>query len=180
MARQHWSVIFEAAFWAAIAVVAFVFSYEFDGVIPEYKYGATGWPRVLVYAIVFFASVQTILSLLQLRTKGTIDQLEEEHVDIDSKESGPSVHLKRLANFSLPFVYLFLIPKMGFYILTPFFIAGYMVLFGEKRWFMVIGLTLVFYTLAMIVFLKLLFVPFPVGNWPGFYDINSYFVSIFK
>jgi hypothetical protein len=26
----------------------------------------------------------------------------------------------------------------------------------------------------------LLFVPLPVGNWPGFYEVNSLFVSFIK
>ena len=178
--HQFWYVIFEASFWATIAVVAFAFSYTFDGVIPEYRYGATGWPRALVFSIALFASIQTIWSLLQLHRKGTIGQSEEQYVDLASKATGTIVHLKRLANFSLPFLYLFLMPRMGFYILTPFFIAGYMMLLGEKRLLTVIGMTLLFYSLAIIIFVKLLFVPFPVGNWSGFYDISTYFVSILK
>ena len=173
-------IILEAVFWATTAVVAFVFSYEFNGVIPEYRYGATGWPRFLIYAIAVFAFAQTLWSLLELHQKGTVDVCKEEHVDATSGVSGPMVHVKRLANFGLALVYLFLIPKMGFYILTPFFIAGYMMLLGERRWLIVVAATVGFYALAMIVFLKLLFVPFPVGNWPGFYEINTYFVSIFK
>ncbi len=173
-------MIFEAIFWATLAAVAFAFSYQFDDVIPEYRYGAIGWPRVLVLAVVLFASIQTIWSLLQLHKKGTIGQIEEQYVDLTSKATGTIVHLKRLANFSLPFLYLFLMPRMGFYILTPFFIAGYMMLLGEKRLLIVVGTTLLFYSLAIIIFVKLLYVPFPVGNWPGFYDINTYFVSILK
>jgi hypothetical protein len=69
---------------------------------------------------------------------------------------------------------------MGFYIITPLLIAGYMMLLGERRLVHLLGTTLFIYALTIGIFLKLLFVPLPVGNWPGFYNINSLFVSLIK
>jgi hypothetical protein len=71
-------------------------------------------------------------------------------------------------------------PRAGFYIVTPLFIGGYMALLGERRWVHLVGTTILIYVLSLIVFTRLLYVPLPVGTWPGFYDINSFFVALIK
>lgn len=174
--------IFEAAIWAVITGVAFALTYQFNEPLPQYRYGAAGWPRVIIFGIAFFALLQTMWNLFYPERKGRImmGQVEEQISDLPSEATGNMVHLKRLGTFGVPLVYLFLMPRMGFYILTPFFIAGYMMLLGERRLVHLVGTTLFIYALTIVIFLELLFVPLPVGNWPGFYDINSLLVSLIK
>jgi hypothetical protein len=45
---------------------------------------------------------------------------------------------------------------------------------------MVLGTTLLIYGATILIFVALLFVALPVGNWPGFYELNAFFVSLFK
>lgn len=94
--------------------------------------------------------------------------------------TGGAVHLKRAATFGVPLAYLFLMPRMGFYVITPLFLIGYMILLGERRFRVLLGTTLLIYGLTILIFTALLFVPLPVGNWPGFYEVNALFVSLFK
>jgi hypothetical protein len=178
---KHKDIILETGIWAVIAGVAFALTFQFNEPLQQYRYGAAGWPRVIIYSIVFFALIQAIWSLFQSRSKGIImGEFEEQVSDLPSKARGIIVHVKHLATFAVPLLYLFLLPRMGFFILTPFFIAGYMMLLGERRMLHLVGTTILIYALTILIFVELLFVPLPVGNWPGFYDINSFFVSLIK
>ena len=174
------STISEAGIWAVITGVAFGLTFQFNEPLQQYRYGAAGWPRIVIFGIAFFALIQAIWSLFHSGRKGRImGEVEEQTSDLPAA-TGTVVHLKHLATFAIPLLYLFLMPRMGFYTLTPLFIAGYMMLLGERRFVHLFGTTLLIYALTIGIFLKLLFVPLPVGNWPGFYDINSLFVSFIK
>lgn len=176
------AAIFEVGIWAVIAGVAFALTYQFDEPLQQYRYGAAGWPRIIIFGIALFAVIQAILNLAHPERKGTtiMGQVEEGVSALPLEARTTIVHLKHLATFAVPILYLYLMPRMGFYILTPFFIAGYMKLLGERRLVHLVGTTLFIYALNILIFLKLLFVPLPVGNWPGFYHISSLFVSFIK
>jgi len=174
--------ITEGIIWIALACMAYVLTYEFDEPLEQYRYGATGWPRVLIVALAAFAMVQTTLNILKYRGKRGTGQIETP--SSDGSSGGPAtgilVGLKRLGIFAVPLAYLFLMPRIGYYIITPIFLAGYMVLLGERRLIHLIGTTLMIFVLTMVLFTKLLFVPLPIGNWPGFYEMNSLFLSLIK
>ena len=176
------SAIFEGLIWTIIACVAFALTCQFDEPLLQYRYGACGWPRALIIAIFLFAVLQTTLAILRSRRKEITRESEAQITELPSEETptGDSAPLKRLWSFGVPLLYLFLMPRMGFYIVTPLFIAGYMMLLGERRLIHLVGTTLLIFVLSLIIFTILLFVPLPVGTWPGFYDINSLFVSIIK
>ncbi|MGD8984425.1 MAG: tripartite tricarboxylate transporter TctB family protein [Desulfobacteraceae bacterium] len=180
--RKSTSVTVEGLIWITIACVAFVLTYQFNEPLPQYRYGASGWPRTLLLAIAVFAVIQVVWSVFLSRRKGVIAESEghvSESLSTDSSASA-TTYLKRVGAFVIPLLYLFLMPRAGFYIVTPLFIPGYMALLGERRWVHLVGTTLLIYVLSLVVFTKLLYVPLPVGNWPGFYDINSFFVALIK
>ncbi|MFQ5872599.1 MAG: tripartite tricarboxylate transporter TctB family protein [Dehalococcoidia bacterium] len=180
--RALWAPFIEGIFWVALAGVAYALTYQFDEPLPQYRYGATGWPRVLLVAIALFAMVQTTSSLLTYCRRGGMGQMERQRPGrpSDGPATGILLNLKRLGAFAVPLVYLFLMPRMGYYIITPFFLAGYMRLLGERRLVHLVGTTLLIFVLTLIVFTKLLFVSLPIGNWPGFYELNSLFLSFIK
>lgn len=180
--RKSRSVIFEGLLWITIACAAFLLTYQFDEPLAQYRYGASGWPRTLILAIVLFAVIHVLWSVSLSSRKGAVDTGEAQATDSlpTRATAGASVYLKRLGAFAVPLLYLFLMPRTGFYIVTPLFLAGYMALLGERRWIHLVGTTLLIYALSLIVFTELLYVPLPVGNWPGFYDINSFFVALIK
>jgi len=180
--RRSSSEIFEGLVWITIACVAFVLTYKFNDPLAHYRYGASGWPRTLILGIVIFAVINALWSIFLSGRQGASDPGEVPLSDTSHSRSaiGAWVYVKRLGSFAVPLLYLFLMPRAGFYILTPLFIAGYMVLLGERRLVHLVGTTLLIYALSLLVFVKLLYVPLPVGNWPGFYDINSFFVALIK
>ncbi len=180
--RKSRSAIFEGLIWITIACVAFVLTYQFNEPLPQYRYGASGWPRTLILAIAVFALILVFWSIFLSRGKGVLDTSEAQMSDALPARSaiGTSVYAKRIGAFVIPLLYLFLMPRAGFYMMTPLFVAGYMALLGERRWVHLVGTTILIYVLSLVVFTKLLYVPLPVGNWPGFYDINSFFVALIK
>jgi|SRR5665648_103945 len=64
--------------------------------------------------------------------------------------------LKMLTMIILAFFYIRVLPLTGYKIATPLFLAGSMLLFNEKRWFMIVIVSIVatalLYTLFRIVF----------------------------
>jgi hypothetical protein len=180
--RKSRSAIIEGLIWITIACVAFVLTYQFNEPLAQYRYGASGWPRTLLLAIAVFALINVLWSVFLSGRKGIIAESERkvsESLSTDST-SGATTYLKRIGAFVIPLLYIFLMPRAGFYIITPLFVGGYMALLGERRWVHLVGTTMLIYVLSLVVFTRLLYVPLPVGNWPGFYDINSFFVALIK
>ena len=60
----------EAAIWASIAIIFFVFSFEFNQGIEIYKFGATGWPRAVILMLVLVV----IGNIFHQRTHGSSAQ----------------------------------------------------------------------------------------------------------
>ena len=52
MGKLSRSDILEAVFWLLIAVIFFAVSFSFNQPIEIYKFGATGWPRVILFLMV--------------------------------------------------------------------------------------------------------------------------------
>jgi len=72
--------------------------------------------------------------------------------------------LKILIMIILAFFYIRILPLAGYIIATPLFLAGSMILFNEKRWFLIVTFsifaTVLFYILFRIVFK----IPLPLFN----------------
>jgi hypothetical protein len=173
-------LFFEIIFWLGLVVFAWSFSYQFDKPLEHYRYGATGWVRGVLVLMLFFLTIQVIWSLLVELRHGELGKVDTEvgsFAKSGEAATGMSVQLKRIGTFILPLVYLWLIPRAGYYLITPFFIVGYMALLGERKWYHLVLTTVGIYIVTMLVFTRLLYVPLPVGNWPIFYDINSFLVA---
>lgn len=159
--------LFEWALWVTGAGLAFRLSYAFDRPIGNYQYGATGWPRFVLIAIVVGASFQLLIRLRR----------NELFADLPAETQMPAAErasaLRLLAIFTLPLVYLWLLPRAGFYLSTPFFLLAYLAALDVRGWRAYLGVTLTVYGLILLVFTRLFYVALPVGNWPGFYDINN-------
>ena len=57
--------IFEAAFWLLLAIVFFAVSFSFNQPIEIYKFGATGWPRVILFLMALIALGISIMPILK-------------------------------------------------------------------------------------------------------------------
>lgn len=153
----------ELAFWLALALVAFGLSFEFSDEIGTYEWGAASWPRAVILLMAVTALVH---AAVRLRERG--------------KEAASGENVERrdvfasLGLFLIPLVYVWLMPRTGFYLTTPLFLIILLLYVGERRWQVILITTLLITALVFLVFAKLFYVALPVGNWPVFYDINNW------
>jgi len=72
--------------------------------------------------------------------------------------------LKILTMIILAFFYLRILPLAGYIIATPLFLAGSMLLFNEKRWFLIVPVSIVATALLYILFRIVFKIPLPRFN----------------
>ena len=159
----------ELAIWLSLALAAFALTFEFSSESGTYAWGAASWPRAVILLMAVGAVVQ---AFVRLRAA----EVAERDVPALEKRRPP---LKLAAAFALPLLYVYLLPKTGFYLTTPFFLIAYLALLGERRPLVLIGVALLIYVLINLVFTSLLFVALPTGVWPGFYDFSNWFLATF-
>lgn len=161
------------AFWCAFAITGFVLTFGFEGDIANYRYGAGGWPRVLFAGILLFATTQLLVTLHALDGDGDRGNAADGGGDAASVAIG-GLPLRIVA---VPVIYIALLQPVGFFVATPPFLAAVMISMGERRPLHILLVTALIYALVILVFIKLLYVPLPVGTWPGFYEIGSWLLS---
>ena len=71
-----------------------------------------------------------------------------------------------------------LLPRTGYFATTPLFLIAYMLAFREHSVRHMLLTTALLYVGSLAIFSKLLFVPLPTGNWPGFYDFSNWLLKI--
>ena len=197
--RRAWvSPAAECGAWLALAAGMWAYSYRFDGEFPAYLWGPVSWPRAVLAAIVVLALAQ-----LALRTwlgpspeppAGAGNARGREDVggprqdgppgngepreDRSEAQNEPGARWRTITTFTLPLLYLILLPRTGYFATTPFFLAAYMLAFRERDLKYMLATTAILYLASLAVFSKFLFVPLPTGNWPGFYDFSNRLLEI--
>ena len=173
----------EAFVWLAFAGLAYLFSHDFDRGIEIYRFGADGWPRTIILLIAIAAVLQAVTVLRrpvateeQATAAGPSTETEGEQ----RPERGKFSRFRVAATLLLPIVYAGLLEPMGFYVLTPVFIALLLLLAGERRWKVVLGVTLGIYAGLVLLFGRLLYINLPVGNWHPFYDISNWLLVVIR
>lgn len=167
----------EIAIWIVIAIGMWTYSYEFDAHIPNFEPGPLIWPQV-VLALIGACAIGMLVS-----NRGSIWHTSDGRDQPSpgaGAENGPLglVVLKLLATFALPLLYVWLLPRAGFFATTPFFLGGYMYVFGQRQPVHLVGTTLSIYVAITVIFSKFLFLPLPVGVWPGFYDFGNAILTL--
>ena len=191
--------------WLVLAAGMWLYSYRFDGEFPAYLWGPVAWPRAVLAAIVVLALAQLALrtvfasgSELSADDAGTGGHGETREdgrdlrsgagedpdgsVEFDDEgaetRSGSEAWLRILATFTLPLLYLLLLPRTGYFVTTPLFLVAYMLAFREQSLKYMLATAAFLYLGSLAIFSKLLFVPLPTGNWPGFYDFSNWLLEI--
>lgn len=177
MGKHRTSDVIEAILWLALAVIFFSVSFQFNQPIEIYKFGATGWPRV----ILFLTAVVAIGNFYQAYTKGAVAQKGR----VGASEEAETVHYKSFSQYLqtawlliLPLIYAVTLKPVGFYCGTPFFIALIMVAWGERRVSFIIYNTLIIYGLLLLLFMVVLNAPLPQGNVSPFYDVSAFILRM--
>lgn len=172
-------LVAEAGAWLALAAAAWWLTFEFSEPLQTYRFGAASWPRTLILLLAGVALCQLAAGLGWLGRRRAVPPPP-------SPVAGPgggatvATHLRRAAAFALPLAYVFLLPRAGYYATTPFFLAAYMALLGERRPRHLAATALGIYAIVLLVFTRLLYVALPVGSWPGFYDFSHWFLSLIQ
>lgn len=178
--KASMTLVLEWAVWFALAAAGYWLTFEFDEPLDVYEFGASGWPRFILVCIVVGATVQLFLGLQRGRREaaGPADD-EAPSAPADSEAEARSrrpVSPTLIGIFVLPLIYLLLLPRTGFFLTTPFFIAAFLWVLQVRRLRLLIGVTATVYGLVLLIFVRLFYVALPVGNWPGFYDVNNWIV----
>ena len=106
--------IFEAVFWLSIAVIFFAVSFSFNQPIEIYKFGATGWPRVILFlmALVCLGNFYHAYSKGPQAQEGRVGAKENEE---PLKYTSAGQYFKTGMVLILPLVYALSLKPVGFY-----------------------------------------------------------------
>ncbi len=173
------TLVLEWAVWFALAAAGYWLTFEFDEPLDVYRFGATGWPRFILACIAVGATVQLVLGLARERREAARPADEDAAGRAGETDGGAeapprfSVSPILVGIFALPLIYLLLLPRTGFFLTTPFFILAFLWVLQVRRPRLLFGVTAAVYGLVLLIFVRLFYVALPVGNWPGFYDVNN-------
>lgn len=176
---------FETAVWLALALGLWIYAGQFTADLEVYRYGPVAWPRAVFIMMIVCALIHFLHGFAAHRRAGgqvrTEDDADDRHEDEAANAGDVSwVKIRIASTFLLPLIYLWLLPRMGFFVTTPFFLAAYMVAFRDKDWRYIIGASIAIFVVITLVFSKLLFIPLPTGNWPVFYDISNAILGLLE
>ena len=166
--NEFWKSFGELSVWLLLCGLIYVQTGLFDRDIPEYEFGAAGWPRVLCIAAALGALAQFCLQRLTARRE--VDKSREK---ISDKAASSWLAIsQRAAIFLFPLIWLYLAPRVGFYVSAPFFVAGMLLLMDVRSPVSIFAVTATIYALVLLLFTRLFFVALPVGRIEGLYDVN--------
>jgi putative tricarboxylic transport membrane protein len=170
--REAWPLYLETAFWLILAGGAWLLSMEFAGKDMLFRWGAEFWPRAVAVLMAILAVLQFAIRFRQLEAAASPVGQEEAKA-----HASPRQQVRLGLTLLVPITYLYLLPRAGYFILTPFFISLMMLLFGMRRPLHLLGTAAGIYVAFLLVFSKLLAVPLPTGYWPVFYHFNTAFAK---
>lgn len=171
------NAVIEWAVWMTLAISAFLITYEFDRPVEGYLYGATGWPRFIIVAIMVGATLQFLFKIMNITSeKDVIHYI----VEFDTSRANLLKILRTLGIFAVPLIFLWFLPRAGFYLTTPIFIVTYMLILGVKSWKPLLIVPCIVHGLVLFFFTRVFYVALPVGNWDLFYDWNNTIISLVR
>lgn len=177
VARSRHGHIAEFAIWLAIAIGMWIYSYAFDIELSTYALGPVSWPRAIIVLVVL-AAIGAFVADRRLRMQQTNSGQQQsvasgEHMDARAR-------FRLTAALLIPLLYVWLLPRTGYYATTPFFLASYMYVLGISSLRTILAVALVAYAFLLLLFSKLLYIPLPTGNWPGFYDFSNWLLVLLR
>ena len=154
-------LIWEALAWLGFVALVYLLTLDFDAPLPTYQLGAAFWPQV-VLAITAIAAITLLVSRFVRGVEGDTDDVPGHLDDLPAPTRG--IPLNTLAMFVLPLIWVYGLHQMGFLLSTPPFLIGFTWLMGVRRLRTLLGFSLGFYAVLVLVFYKLIFTPLPMGG----------------
>lgn len=165
--------------WLALALFFYILTFTFADKSGSFAWGAASWPRGVIFLIVVGAVFQFYLQAKGFYRAQACERSSDTAADGTSAKL-PINYRRALGIFLFPLLYLFALPRIGFYIATPIFLVGFIYYQGERRWGLILSVSIFIYSLVNLVFTKLFYIALPTGNWPGFYDFSNWFVTAIR
>lgn len=145
-----------ADFWIALAValVAVVFLVQANAMPKSQRgIGPGDYPRIICYVLIVLSALQIVKIIAECKCIPLID----------FKNTNVRYLVRALIMFVMTWLYYFLLKKVGFLLLTPFFMFGAAVLFGYKKKIKLAVISVVFPTALYFLFVKVFMVILPRG-----------------
>ncbi len=166
------SHLIEGIVWLVFVLLAAAYTFDFDDPLPVYEWGPAHWPRVVLFGM--FAACLWLLFVESRKKEESEEDTPTSKIKIDL-----STRVHMVLIFGLPVLYSFLIHRMGFLLITPFFLGLYMWVVGVKKIRTLIIMTVGIYAAILIIFVKLIFTYLPPGA--GFFNtINGYILRVLQ
>lgn len=165
----------ELVLWLGVCAIVYSQTGLFDREIPEYRFGAIGWPRVICLIIAIGAIGQFISQVINRTSAPKAKNVVGEVIS----DSWTAI-VKRAAIFVFPLVWLYLAPRVGFYLSAPFFVLGMLWLMEVRSPINLIAVTGVIYCILLLIFTRFFFVALPVGRIDFLYDLNVIIINLVR
>lgn len=169
-------IVLEWLFWSGLALILWMQTGAFSEEIAEYKFGADGWPKVVIIGLVIGATGQAALKWLapqQQQASEPEDSASQERVSWRKRG-------QQIAIFGLPLLYLWAMHRIGFFIASPLFIVLYLYILEVRNWRHILGVTVIICVAVSYVFVRLFYVALPVGAWESFYALNNEIITYIR
>ena len=168
-------IVLEWLFWSALALILWMQTGAFSEEIAEYKFGADGWPKVVIIGLVIGATGQAALKWLVPQ-----DDVPAKDDSVPQERQSWRKRCQQFAIFGLPLLYLWAMHRIGFFIASPLFIMLYLYILEVRNWRHILGVTVIICVAVSYLFVRLFYVALPVGAWQSFYALNNEIITYIR
>jgi putative tricarboxylic transport membrane protein len=149
-----------------LAICAYLFylatGIQYNG--PPGRIGPDFWPKTILLLAIATCCYEILRRVVTMRDAKT--QSPEAMRDEDSGAPPAEYPGLLIAGIALTIAYLFLIERIGFFLCTFAYLAGFMLIGRYRRVGVVLSTSLVGALVFMFVFMKVVYVSLPLGQGP--------------
>ena len=176
--------IYEASLWLTFGIAGFILTLDFMGPLPNYELGASFWPQVVLIGIILISTSQIIFQFFFRPTRNYDSEssmVSEDKKNAETRELQIALKLnvRTVSIFILPLVYVFLMHKFGFFLVTPIFLPLYMLTMGVRSFATIAYVSVGVFASIIFLFVYLAFTPLPQGAG-FFHSLNGQFTGFFQ
>ena len=179
MQKDKLKSLWEVAAWLVLWAAGLAMTFEFAGPLPTFEPGAAFWPRVVLGVAIATAVFLGLATYFSDPAGAAAAKDIQPTTDLPDDEAVTPVTRKTIAIFAIPLVYVFAMHRLGFFLVTPFFLPLYMYVLGVRKARTLISVTVGLYVAIIFIFVKLVFTPLPQGAGI-LHSLNGQFIGLFQ